>query len=329
MRDDYWRIAATSAQIFKCEGTGGCLGGNATGSCRAGQSGPLCQICHDDKSYYYHGYCKTCPDVGTRIVMASCALIVILAFVGAKFLQRKIRLRALTRLVDTQEKFASIWERAQMRTKVKSAVGLYQCLGAAPSIFRLVAPEGAGYVAWMRTILELPQSFGITAIVPDGCTGSFHNRLLISTWGPLLLCALVALVYLIQELVQIRLGVTQKKKVTLRAVIREAFGRGALPFALLLTFVLLPSTANRIFKTFQCESFEVDSNGATARFLVEDLSFNCESDEYYELQRDAIIMVCIWPVGVPLFYSFLLWASRRDLREGLKTDITSAGACEL
>ena len=118
-------------------------------------------------------------------------------------------------------------------------------------------------------------------------------------------------------------------KATLRSVSRQAFGRGALPFALLLTFVLLPSTSNRIFKTFLCESFVVDENGGTARFLVEDLAVNCESDEYNELQRDAVIMIFIWPVGVPLFYAFLLYASRRDLREGLKTDITSAGACEL
>ena len=55
----------------------------------------------------------------------------------------------------------------------------------------------------------------------------------------------------------------------------KAFDR-TLPLTLVLTFILVPSQATRIFKAFLCEPFPTDDNGGTRRFLHDDLSVDCD-----------------------------------------------------
>ena len=57
--------------------------------------------------------------------------------------------------------------------------------------------------------------------------------------------------------------------------------RRTLPLMLVVTFVLLPSTANRLFRAWHCERFELDSSeGTYLRYLHDDLSLDCDEVEH-------------------------------------------------
>ena len=99
-----------------------------------------------------------------------------------------------------------------------------------------------------------------------------------------------------------------------------------LPLTLVLTFILVPSTATQIFKTFQCDGYQFDSSGATRRYVRDDPSLSCNSDEYKRTEFIAFVMVTIWPVGVPALYALLLFASRDAIRTGVHTPLSRATA---
>eukprot|EP00966_Prymnesium_polylepis_P301543 6967154-Prymnesium_polylepis.1 len=94
---------------------------------------------------------------------------------------------------------------------------------------------------------------------------------------------------------------------------------------LILTFVLVPSTSMRIFKTFLCDPFEYNAN-VTRRYLHEDLSLDCESHEYQATRTIAVGLVGVWPMGIPVLYMLLLWASRKALHTGAATPLSKATA---
>lgn len=50
--------------------------------------------------------------------------------------------------------------------------------------------------------------------------------------------------------------------------------------------------------------------GIVRRYLVDDLSLECSSDEYMHTRNLAIKSLALWPIGVPLSYVALLWMSR-------------------
>ena len=103
--------------------------------------------------------------------------------------------------------------------------------------------------------------------------------------------------------------------------------QGVLPLTLVLTFVIVPSTATRIFKTFQCDRIEYDeTSGAARRYLADDLALDCDGPDYAATRTTANIMLILWPVGVPLMYAVLLWASRDALLAGTSTRLSRATA---
>lgn len=95
------------------------------------------------------------------------------------------------------------------------------------------------------------------------------------------------------------------------------------PAALLITFVLVPSRATQIFQTFKCDSFAY-SPQETRRYLNDDLSVDCDSPEYAALRTSAFILVFVWPMGVPILYVLLLWASRKSIQSGERTTLSHA-----
>jgi len=74
-----------------------------------------------------------------------------------------------------------------------------------------------------------------------------------------------------------------------------------------------------------CERIEY-GNSETRRYLASDLALSCDSDEYKTAYNVALVMLFVWPVGIPLLYAILLWASRHALRKGIDTSLSRATA---
>ena len=96
-------------------------------------------------------------------------------------------------------------------------------------------------------------------------------------------------------------------------------------FILLCICITLPSTSIDIFKTFLPDHRPLGPKGEI--FLRADYSVMCEGDhdtEYVQFLRPwATVAVVVYPIGVNLLYSVLLWRNRADI----KTETLKDKAC--
>ena len=152
-----------------------------------------------------------------------------------------------------------------------------------------------------------------------------HRRLLISSFWPIVLLVIFAAGSTCWEFAQDRMN---QDALLIPRTKRQAVQAGlyrAMPLTLVLTFVLVPSTATRIFKTFLCRPFEYDgSKNEVRRYLYDDLYLSCTSDTYAATHRSAVALIVVWPVGVPLMYAILLWVSRDALWQNRSTGLSRA-----
>jgi hypothetical protein len=92
------------------------------------------------------------------------------------------------------------------------------------------------------------------------------------------------------------------------------------------------SVSTRVFKTFLCDPITyidpsaANQTGTMRRYLHDDLTLSCSSGEYTVTTSVAIVALCCWPLGVPLLYALLLWASSDALRTGTPTALSRATA---
>lgn len=74
---------------------------------------------------------------------------------------------------------------------------------------------------------------------------------------------------------------------------------------LLLTFCFLIGSSTAVFQYFKCHEFP-EAEGGTRRFLYKDYSLDCDSVRYKRYIPYALLMVLIFPIGIPGFYWVLL-----------------------
>lgn len=85
---------------------------------------------------------------------------------------------------------------------------------------------------------------------------------------------------------------------------------------LLVTFLVYSSVSASVFKMFACEYLDDGKYYLRADYRIE-----CDSHKHRALQYYAGLMVLVYPVGIPLFYSVLLFRHRRVLRDDARREI--------
>ena len=113
----------------------------------------------------------------------------------------------------------------------------------------------------------------------------------------IILCAVTGSVF--REVARDRLK-RNSRLVTTRSSFRSVVLAGlqrTLPLILTVTFLMVPSTSTRIFKTFMCDSVEYRRRENPIRYLHEDLSLRCDSSLYDTTRATAFVLVVFWPVG--------------------------------
>lgn len=78
--------------------------------------------------------------------------------------------------------------------------------------------------------------------------------------------------------------------------------------ALYLAFVVYSPVSYKIFQAFACD--ELDEEGA---YLRADYSLSCMTPRHSAYEVYALIMVCVYPVGIPAVFAWLLARRRHDL----------------
>ena len=123
------------------------------------------------------------------------------------------------------------------------------------------------YSQWMRVFTAFGPDWTALA-VPRGCiSGGFKWRLLITALAPLAMVVLVACGVLIAQYLSMPSGTHRSARVLLAHA-----WLWTTPFALLVTFVVIPSVSSAIFSSWMCERYGYDTANAESHyFLREDL----------------------------------------------------------
>ena len=236
-----------------------------------------------------------------------------------------------------------------MQSKLKNGLGFAQTMAAVPSVMKITFPPSMApwvtVLEWPQAyhfnppppsahpplhtfhLYPLPlhrtpaphlplhphppslplQKLGLDLVLPSACYGSFRKRMLINSLWPFALMLLAVCGCMTRDLWKSPTRSAQGVAHAARAGLRRA-----LPVLLVMTFVLLPAVSTKIFRAFLCITVgEDDETFETQRFLLEDMALSCDSALYAALRRDALVMVFVWPVGVPCLYAILLWINRK------------------
>ncbi len=95
------------------------------------------------------------------------------------------------------------------------------------------------------------------------------------------------------------------------APVLESIRRRVVQLALVLVFVVYPGVATEVVKAFRCQDFD---DGAS--LLRADLRISCTSPRFATMLVYALVMVAVYPVGIPATLFFVLWRHRRRLFPG-------------
>ena len=156
-------------------------------------------------------------------------------------------------------------------------------------------------------------NLGFGWMVSAGCVWpglDFHDRLLFTTLGPFVTLAYLGTTYAL-ALFKTRQQPMQSSPTQIsRADARERVERENLSALLLLTFLVYSPSSSNVFRMFACERLDDDEV-----YLRADYWILCLDNKHRVLQLYAgIMVVLVYPVGIPLMYAILLRRVRGILR---------------
>jgi hypothetical protein len=226
------------------------------GYCADGHRGPRCELCDGDAHTQYfdklHASCNDCGDI-TAKTMALSASLLLLLLAGFGFSTAIHHIRGspvCDTLLQWTSRVQTVWRGAGARFKVKVLVGFYQCLSAVPRAFNVEPPVGLEeYARWINLIAvpsELENIF-----VPTACLGDYPTHIWGGSTWPLLWLLLAAALLIGWQFLQACLQKRHPTLSTARALLLSGL-QDALPLMLGFSFVVVPSTSTRLFRTFRC-----------------------------------------------------------------------------
>ena len=146
---------------------------------------------------------------------------------------------------------------------------------------------------WMN-VLEFMSFVGSDMILPGSCVGSYLHRILVGSLWPFCLLLVVGAGNVALEL---RNNLRRRYPRSTSIAVCKGL-ESSLPLILMVTFLLVPSTSTRIFRTYLCDPIDYDDLRAeTRRYLHASLDLSCNSSDYTGTTNVAFAMILLWPLG--------------------------------
>eukprot|EP00903_Cladosiphon_okamuranus_P014549 g13496.t1 len=144
-------------------------------------------------------------------------------------------------------------------------------------------------------------NFDLSWILSAACVVDvdFHDRLLVSTVGPILVLLFLGCTY--ATAVRIHRGETE---------ILQNVRHKHVSLVLLLTFIVYSSVSSVLFSTFACDPLDDGKD-----YLRSDYRIECDSPKHKGFKVYAGFMIVVYTVGIPAFYAGLLFKDRDVLRQ--------------
>jgi hypothetical protein len=294
-----WRATFNSTVIRACVRSSGCMGGpgNATSAnsdsyCSTGHTGPLCSACVMD---YYWGFGQQCVECGDKGVSGGVLLTLVALIVAALSLSWWFRRRMQLGCQLYVHQFFRLFSGA----RVKIVWTTYQIIGS---------------VAWGVNV-SWPEPFksftsGLQALyfvaVGGECFSPGYNyyiKLLLMTLWPIVVALLIF--------------ATMAARVTLSGAKADAakrkqlIKRGHWGAFIVLCYLIMPTNSVYLFRIFECDTgFGVDGS---VEVLRADYTLQCWGTEHYAMITYALVMICVYPVGINLLFLTLLIRNREAI----------------
>ena len=326
----YWRIADNSEDILKCPLRRSCRGGLAdlggNGSrwlgefgdvyCSAGYTGILCSVCDTDNAYYKNfdsGMCDKCSESNplrgavssSPTLLAFCILLLVVLLVVAAttvrdYYNRKKESSSLNNVAMTDASSIKLKPKT-LRKRLQFGVEFKQFISFVQVIASMRYTCGVRFPAQFDGLLAVLSvfDFDVYAALGIPCQNKhydFIDRMIYVTAAPIILCVIVALAH--------------------AAISNMKNDKHSFYYALwFISFFTLANSSTILVEFWQCREFFVpapessnyDDDKSTASYLLSDLSVDCNGERYAQYTVYAILMLFIYPIGLPLLYAFFIW----------------------
>lgn len=204
-------------------------------------------------------------------------------------------------------------------------------------IFNIPYPEN--YQNLLSTISSI--ELNLPTMLPLDCLLggiNFAHVLVIQTLGPLIVIGtLTVLAAVLKRRASAQKEQKQKKRrkslaqrVTVAVVGNDEEPLGAFladlfsNVSFFLLFLLYPGSSTKVFNALLCVGFSGEGE-VPQSFLRVDFSIDCKSTLYTNfIFPYAIVMVVVYPIGVPLFYALTLFRNQAELNKLRNLELSAA-----
>lgn len=304
-----------------------CLGGDdrlANGrTCRKGHTGPLCSTCKEDWQLGSDGLCEFCGGGGSLshgLIALLCVSIAVVAGAAAVMAKRKgdvIKGKAK----EYKDKILSYKAVRVIRAinwkglalKLKIMLGLFQVTTTMTINFD---------VAWPRAFSNMQEGFAFVNVdLPNmGCHVGLNyvDKFLSAVLAPIAVGMPFAIGFVVfgalfKASKRPRLVEDGGLDMLLRA------RNNSLKVVIYMLFLVYTSTSNTILRMFDCMPLENGKSYLKADFSIECGSATVHTRAFgsahsFDWYRGwAVVAAFIYPLGVPVFFFFVLWLNRKQL----------------
>ena len=121
---------------------------------------------------------------------------------------------------------------------------------------------------------------------------NFYDELVVQTIGPILVGILILTIFIQSSIIN-----PSNRDKAKSDFLSRIFSS---------SLIIFPSTSTAVFQMFNCDDdFESGSS-----YLKADYRLECDGSEYDGYLGYALLMMLVYPIGIPLFYILCLWFIR-------------------
>jgi len=339
---DAQKNCSTTFGTDLCESTSGCQGGTGK-PCANNLKGTYCQLCDRSDTttpVYYRrsdddGRIASCVECGDTLVntilvglggLAFLALVLLLMML----IRRSISARTIARLRHFNSNFTPM-------NKLKIVVVFYQLTTNISRVYEVLLPADVNEFLGLFSNLVTLGMTGV-ATTPLECVGldGYLPRLLFWMAVPIVVVAVVVLGVCVSSVCRRR--TTASKVVTSDGSHGAAFHlqdqeepeRAATIFekslqpVLFAMFLLYPKVTNTAFEGFPCYWFAPVGDAPARGWLRADVQIECNTPSHAQVMLVAWTAVGMYPVGILVATTLLLWKASSAIISGKHTPFSRA-----
>lgn len=191
------------------------------------------------------------------------------------------------------------------KARVKIYITLWQIVSLLPFALNLDFPNVYSAIASALNVFNLNVS--TSSLVTCGADDGYDaiDALIVDTVYPIVVVILLRICEAIHVWIKSSDDVRMKSNISARYF----------NIFLVFTYLILPFTSVQIFQTFSCRDVDPDDvEPGEDQYMTVDYSVSCSSSKYQFGYVWAIVSVFVYPVGIPLYYFYVLYTTRHEIK---------------